>query len=122
MDWLLQHIADIFRYSTSLLIAWGFFSSHTIFKILLHSHEHRGLIRKADAWYFIAMILCTGFLTGSLFIFPLFASKYMFALIVFELWYGMFAAYFTYMYIKPCIEGCTRMKILTNRHKSELHN
>jgi len=122
MDWLLMHLADIYRYSTGFLIAWGIFASHTIFQILLYSHEQRGSVRKGDAWYFIAILTSTVFFTSTLFVCdPAFTSKYMIALFMFEIWYTMFAAYFTYIYVKPCITEYARLKLTAPHRTPKLH-
>ena len=121
MEWFLHHFADIFRYSTGFLIAWGIFASHTIFKTILYSHKERGLIRKVDALYLLGLVGCTSFLICSLFVFSSFVTEFMFALFVFEVWYGMFAAYFTAHYLQPCLNSYLKHRLMKPRPNSKLH-
>lgn len=110
MEWILAHFTDIFIYFTGILAAWGFLACHTLFSTITKSYQKRKCIRKADVMYFSGLMICTTILMLLLFVFRDFASTYMIAILVFEVWYFGFVCYFTTQYLQPCLTQFDRRK------------
>lgn len=103
MELLIQHFAEVFIYVTAILASWGIFACHTILQMTLYAYQRRKMIRKIDTIYLIGLLTCTLFLLSCLFIFQEMASKYIIGIFVFEIWYTIFAVYFTIQYLNPCL-------------------
>lgn len=110
MEWILAHFTEIFIHFTSFLCVWGIVACHTLFATITRSYQKRKCIRKADIMYFGGLGICTFTLLMLLFVFQDFASTYMIAILVFEVWYFGFVCYFTTQYIYPCITQFDRRR------------
>jgi hypothetical protein len=105
IDLMLPYIGDVYKYLTGILILWGAYSSHVIFKTIMTCNKHYW-----DFIYLIVIMVITLFLFGSIFIFTGTTVKHLFALLALEIWYIVYAVYFTFDYIIPTYKNILKKK------------
>lgn len=111
MGWFLEDITTYYVYLSSLLILWGIFAIHALYEVISYSIQHGHFVRRLDILYMCGLTVCTTILLCCLFLFTHITTQYIFQLFMFEVWYFVFAIFFT-CYLKDSIIFCERTKIL----------
>lgn len=118
MAWFLNNISTYYILFSCVLIFWGVFAWHALYEVVTLSTHERCTIRRLDALYMCGISVCTTVLVFCLGLFVTgVASQFILHLFLFEVWYLVFAFFFTSQYLNGCLVYSASVKLL-NRIKT----
>ena len=113
MELFLNNITSYYVSVSCLLIVWGLFAIHTLYEVIDRTIEQRSTVRKLDVLYMCGLAVTTTLLIYSLSIFINgVATHFILHLFIFEVWYLLFAIFFTTHYLSDCLDFIASCKLL----------
>ena len=104
MDLFLNNITGYYVAISCFLIGWGLFAIHALYEVIDCSIKQRCSVRKLDVLYMCGLSVTTTLLLCCLAIFINgIATQFILHLFLFEVWYILFAIFFTMHYLSDCM-------------------
>lgn len=104
MELFLNNITGYYVALSCLLTIWGLFAIHALYEVIACSIKQRSTVRKLDILYMCGLSVTTTLLMCCLAIFINgIATQFILHLVIFEIWYVMFAIFFTMHYLSDCM-------------------
>lgn len=113
MELFLNNITGYYISVSCLLIIWGLFAIHALYEVIHHAITQRSTVRKLDVLYMCGLSVTTTLLICSLAIFINgVATQFILHLFIFEVWYLLFAVFFTTHYLSDCLNFIASCNLL----------